>query len=380
LGREAKTGKKYPSNPQKILLIDLGGQFGGVEKYLVGLSQLLAGEADLYAMCVLPELARRLEAAGTRTILLPACAGLLKPLRFFMAWFFLPVLLVRHRIQIVQVNGFLEATLMLPARLLGRRAVYTRHGPFELENYRWYRNPRRFMPRALARMSVHLATQVVCVSETVGIEIRQIRPSVTSSVIPNWIAGQASPQPLRSAEGREAGGGETGGGELMLLCASRLESYKGIQLVIEAMRGLEGLRLTVVGDGSYRTVLEELAAGQPVQFAGFQHDMQPHYEAADIFLMPSLGPEGLPISSLEAMGRGLPCIFSDLPVHREITEGQGAVLFRSGDADSLREALRAMMADPKLRERVAAAAYRIVRDRYTENSVRPAYVKVFSAT
>ena len=52
--------------------------------------------------------------------------------------------------------------------------------------------------------------------------------------------------------------------------------------------------------------------------------------------MPSMGPEGLPMTSLEAMAHGLPCIFSDLPVHHEITDhGKGAYLFRSGEVESL---------------------------------------------
>jgi glycosyltransferase involved in cell wall biosynthesis len=371
LGREASTGEDHRSKPQKILLIDLGDRFGGVENYLLGLTRLLKVEGDLYALCVLPELAQRLQKLGVRTVLIPAFRGPLKPLRFFIAWIILPVLLVMHRIQTVQVNGFLEATLMLPARLLGRRAVYTRHGPFELEDCRWYRNPLRFLPRALARISVHLATEVVCVSETVGAEVRKIRPPVPVSVIPNWIPDQPADQPPPHPP-------QPGSSELMLLCASRLERYKGIQLVIEAMRGLEGLRLTVVGDGSYRAELEALAAGLPVEFAGFQNDVQPYYEAADIFLMPSLGPEGMPVSSLEAMGRGLPCIFSDLPVHREITDdGQGALLFRSGDADSLRRSLQALANNAELRGKIAAAAYRIVQERYTEKTVRQAYVRVF---
>jgi glycosyltransferase involved in cell wall biosynthesis len=379
LGESAKAETKEVSGRQRVLLIDLGAHFGGVENYLVSLAGLLEGEVDLYALCVLPELAKRLEAAGAKTTLLPTLAGALKPLRFVLALLLLPVLLVRRRIQIVQVNGFLEATLMLPARLLGCRTVYTRHGPFEMENYRWYRDPLRYLPRALARISVHLATSVVCVSETVGLGVRKIRPPVPVTVIPNWLAGQEPIQAARAAAGEP----------VRVVCASRLERYKGIYLVIEAMQGgamrdLPAVELTVVGDGPYRGDLEELAAkdettARTVRFAGFQRAMQPYYESADIFIMPSLGPEGLPMSSLEAMGRGLPCILSDLPVHREITDdGVGAMLFASGDVNALRAALQAMVADPGLRERFGREGYRIIGERYTAERVRTAYRRVFA--
>lgn len=359
---------------QRVLLIDLGAHFGGVENYLVSLARLLEGQVELYALCVLPELAARLGSADVKTVLLPTFGGALKPLRFVAAALLLPLLLLRYGIQIVQVNGFLEATLMLPARLLGRRTVYTRHGPFELAGYRWYRNPLRFLPRALARISVHLATSVVCVSETVGIGVRKIRPPVPVTVIPNWLSGQSKMQvPLSNS-----------GEPVQVVCASRLERYKGIHLVIEALRELPEANLTVVGDGPYRLDLEALAANaatvEKVNFAGFQRDMQPFYERAEIFVMPSLGPEGLPMSSLEAMGRGIPCILSDLPVHCEITDnGKGAMLFPLGDVAALQAALEAMVGDAELRVRYGREAHRIVGERYTAERVRAAYLKVFSA-
>jgi glycosyltransferase involved in cell wall biosynthesis len=368
LDRDAENDPAQQPKTQKTILIDLGATFGGVERYVVNLTKLLVGEADVYALCVLPELAHRLESAGARVVLLPNFVGPLKPLRFIVAAIALPFLLVKHNIQAVQVNGFLESTLMLPARLLGRRAVYTRHGPFELEDYRWYRSPLKFFPRALARASVHLATDVVCVSETVGVGARRIRPPVPVTVVPNWLVVQPPPRAVRSVSGRD----------LRLLCAGRLERYKGVHLAVEAMRGLQGARLTIVGDGPYRAELEELAAGLPVEFAGFQQEMRPYYDTADIFVMPSLGPEGLPMSSLEAMGMGLPCLFSDLPVHKEMTDdGQSAMLFRCGDADSLRSGLQQMLGDLELRRRLSAAAYRTVRERYTTTIVKPAYLNVF---
>ena len=361
---------KVVSKKQRVLLIDLGAHFGGVENYLVSLAFLLKGEVEFYALCVLPELARRLNEAGVKTILLPTFGGALKPLRFVIVALLLPFWILRYRIQIMQVNGFLESTLMLLARLLGCRTVYTRHGPFEIAQYKWYKQPLKFLPRALARISVHLATSVVCVSETVGIGVKKIKPPVPVVVIPNWLAGQGAPQPVRTD------------GEVRVVCASRLEKYKGIHLVIEAMRSLPGAQLTVVGDGPYRADLEALAAGdEKVRFAGFQKDMQPYYEAADIFVMPSLGPEGLPMSSLEAMGRGICCVLSDLPVHCEITDdGVGAKLFRSGDVAALQSVLQGLVSDPTTRAEFAREGYRIVGERYTAERVKVAYLKEFSGT
>jgi glycosyltransferase involved in cell wall biosynthesis len=336
----------------------------------VSLADLLAGDLDLYTLCVLPELSARLSACGVKVIRLPLFRGIFKPLRFLAALIILPLVLLRYRIRTVQLNGFLESILILPARLLGRSAVYTRHGPFEIELYGWSRQPLKFLARRIARWSVRFTTHVVCVSHAVAESVRPVLPATRYSVIPNWVSGQKPfrapladlPSPVR------------------VLCVSRLEHYKGVHLLIDAARRLPAVEVTIIGDGSYRASLEEIAHGIPnVRFAGFQRNIDEFYERADIFVMPSMGPEGLPITSLEAMAHGLPCIFSDLPVHHEITDdGRAAYLFRSGEVESLSTALHNMIASPEQRERYAAEAYRIIATRYNAANVRQAYLRVLS--
>ncbi len=138
--------------------------------------------------------------------------------------------------------------------------------------------------------------------------------------------------------------------------------------------------MTIAGEGSARASLERSALGlSNVRFAGFQHNLDEFYERADIYVMPSLGPEGLPIASLEAMAHSLPCIFSDLPVHYEITDGgKGAYLFRSGEVDSLVTGLSELLASPEKRCRYAAEAHRIITARYMDGNVREAYLRVLA--
>jgi glycosyltransferase involved in cell wall biosynthesis len=353
----------------RVLLIDLGGHFGGVENYLAHLSTLIGEQVTLYALCALPSLGMTLSARGVRVLRIPLFPGVLKPLRFLCACFVLPLLLLRHRIDAVQLNGFLESILILPARLLGRGAVYTRHGPFELDRYTWWRNPLKFLPRKAAQWNVRMATHVVCVSHAVAESVRPLLPAARFSIIPNWVSlsSEVPPEQKNSSSG------------VAVLCASRLEQYKGIHLLIEAARRMPALQVTIAGEGSYRAALEELARGaQNIRFIGFERDLEPFYAQADMVVMPSMGPEGLPMSSLEAMAHGCACILSDIPVHREITDdGKGAYLFRSGDAESLYEGLCRLAADALLRQALARQAMSIVAERYTADAVRAAYLGVF---
>jgi glycosyltransferase involved in cell wall biosynthesis len=138
------------------------------------------------------------------------------------------------------------------------------------------------------------------------------------------------------------------------------------------------VRLTVVGDGSYRKELQRLAQGIDVRFEGFQSSPAKYYAEADIFLMPSLGPEGFGLVTMEAMAHAVPCLISDLDVHREITgDGTAAMLFRSGDVQDLRDKLQKLIGDAALRSTYSAAGYHRVETVYNADVALKSYLWAF---
>jgi glycosyltransferase involved in cell wall biosynthesis len=353
---------------KKILIVDLGGAMGGVEYYIETLSAILQDRAQLVSLCVLPELAQHLRSLGVKVYVIPAFSRF-KAIRFLLALLLFPFVVLRERVQIVLVNGFLESTLLIPARLMGREAIYARHGPFEDDLYKWYHNPARYFPRLLARLCVRLASHVICVSHDVSKCVRQVVPEERTSVIPYWMPAMP---PFKL--GKE----EATANPTHVLFVGRLERYKGLYLLLEALRGMPDVRLTVVGDGSYRKELEQMAQGMDVRFEGFQRHPAPYYADADIFVMPSLGPEGFGIVTMEAMAHGLPCVISDLDVHREITGGgTAAMLFRNGNADDLRQKLHQLIRDRSLRSTYAAAGYQRVEKVYTSEAALKSYLWAF---
>jgi glycosyltransferase involved in cell wall biosynthesis len=348
---------------KKILLVDLGAPMGGVEYYVETLSGMLREHATLVSLCVLPELAMRLRSLGVKVFVIPEFPRL-KALRFLTALGLLPIITLREQVQIVLVNGFLESALLIPARLLGCEAIYARHGPFEDDLYKWYESPARYFPRLMSRLCVRLASHVVCVSEDVGRCVQKIVPEDRTSVIPLWMP---SIPPYRARKGPLPVPAH-------VLFVGRLERYKGLYLLLEAMRGVPDVRLTVVGDGSYRNELERLAEGIDVRFEGFQSHPANYYAAADIFVMPSLGPEGFGIVTMEAMAHGLPCIVSDLTVNREVTgDGTAAMLFRSGSAEDLRDKLQELIGNASLRSSYSSAGYRRVATFYSSDTALKSY-------
>jgi glycosyltransferase involved in cell wall biosynthesis len=353
---------------EAILFIDLGSDYGGVETYLRGLGSILSPYTTGYAVLSLPRLAAELRAQGMTVVCLPILGSKwCKPLRLLLACFVVPYMLLRFRIRTVQLNGFFESLLLGPLRLVGCKTIYTMHNPFQTDLYSWFSNPARWVPRFLSKHSLRFASQVVCVSETIGDVARSILPREKVRVIANWVE---SPSTFRQAFSTTK--------HPQLLFVGRLEEYKGVQFILRAMQQIPDVSLLVVGDGSYRPQLEAAAHRLDVHFTGFQADPSRFYKDSTVFINPSLGPEGLPLVSLEAMAHGLPCLFSDLPVHREITAGgKAAALFRRGDSDSLTEQLTRLLDSEAGRQGYGLAARQLVEQNYSRSGAAQQYLQAF---
>jgi glycosyltransferase involved in cell wall biosynthesis len=119
--------------------------------------------------------------------------------------------------------------------------------------------------------------------------------------------------------------------------------------------------LVFVGDGEELPALRSLAAAQPdraVRFLPFanQSEMPVRYLLADIFALPSRGPEetwGLAVN--EAMHLGVPCLVSDRVGCQQdlVTEGETGWVFSAADPRALPAALaRAQATDDEARTRM----------------------------
>jgi glycosyltransferase involved in cell wall biosynthesis len=353
---------------ERILFVDLGSDYGGVETYLRRLCAMLSPYSESFALLSLPKLAEQLRAQGVRVVCIPLLGPRwFKGLRLLLSFFIVPYMLLRYRVRTVQVNGFFESLLLGPLRLAGCKAIFTMHIPFETNLYSWFRNPERYFPRLLSRLSLRFASRVVCVSETIGDIARSVLPREKVTVIANWVETPATVEFASARPDRPK-----------LLFVGRLEQYKGAQFILQAMRQIPEVSLLVVGEGSYRAQLEEWASQLDVEFAGFQSDPVRFYEQSTVFINPSIGPEGLPLVSLEAMANGVPCLFSDLPVHREISlDGNAAALFQCGSSDDLAKQLRALLGSPSLREQYSRAARQLVENKYSAEAAAGRYVQAF---
>jgi len=357
---------------RRIALVDLSTFFTGGQAYLKSLVSLLSGEADLWLLKLSPEFTVDTHQTSVRIVDLGFALKWGRPVQIPLCMLVLAWLKIRRGIDTVWVNGYPEIALMPWARTIGCMAVATRHLTLitDKPKWHWIRNGWRvhFVYELLART----ADKIVCVSEAVAESLKKcVRPEKLV-VIQNWIP--VLPELMPPASNR--------GVPLRLLFVGRLIQLKGASLILDAMRelnaidGLRRLSLTVVGDGEERDVLEKHAANLNVEFMGFQTDTSSFYRQADVFVNPSLGPEGLPLVSLDAMSYGLPCIFSDLPVHKEITgDGRSALLFESGNPGDLKRTIEMLLEAPHLIKKYGRLAREAVEANHTPEFAHQRYVE-----
>ncbi|MDD5466399.1 MAG: glycosyltransferase family 4 protein [Anaerolineales bacterium] len=142
----------------------------------------------------------------------------------------------------------------------------------------------------------------------------------------------------------------------------RLDHQKGIDQLLTAFAGLPGTVapsiLWVIGEGPLRAELEAAAKDRNpearVVFWGYQSPVTDHLFASDLFVLPSLY-EAMPITLLEALAAGLPCIATDVGDNRLIIEPEvNGLIVPPEDPSALQQALQRLLNNPMLREQMKA--------------------------
>lgn len=163
-------------------------------------------------------------------------------------------------------------------------------------------------------------------------------------------------------------------GEINLLSVGRLAPMKGQALLVEAVaelarRGVPA-RLTVVGEGPKREVIErlveDLGVADRVVLAGAvgQDAIPGYYAEADVFCLSSFA-EGVPVVLMEAMASSLPVVAPRLMgIGELVDDGVSGLLVRPGRADELAAALETLTRDPDLRRRMGDAGRRKVAEEF----------------
>jgi glycosyltransferase-like protein len=216
-------------------------------------------------------------------------------------------------------------------------------------------------------------------------------------VVPNGVDLERFPRmPSASRAELRARIGITNERTFLFLAVGGVEPRKGTVYLFEALGRLRRelampVVLAIVGGHSFQdyaayrdAALDSLpglglALGRDVVLLGTVDDRElaGWYQAADALAFPSVK-EGWGLAVLEAMSQDLPVIATDLPVFREyLTDHVDALLPRVADAASLAGAMRELVTDPDLRERLRVGG-RTLLPRFTWEASARRHLKVYA--
>ncbi len=263
-----------------------------------------------------------------------------KAVLYQLVYFFEATVLARH----MKAEGITHmhahfttgaaTVVMLASALTGIPYSFTLHGPADfLDPCRWKIGEKAARARFVATISHYARSQLMFHTPAEHWDRLHI---VHCGVDPGRYAGPSTATPE----------------ETRLVFVGRIAPVKGLRLLIDAMTRLDlpDLRLTIVGDGEDRPLIEEMAKplGDRVTFTGYlsQDEVVDALASADIAVLPSFA-EGVPVFLMEAQASGKPVIATQVAgVGELVRTGETGLLVFPGDVDGLTEAIRTLAADP----------------------------------
>ena len=184
--------------------------------------------------------------------------------------------------------------------------VYHVHSPTGNDSTRQLQN---WVNAKLEHWSIRHAAQLIAVSPSLKQLMEQGFAPDRVTYVPNGVPAIDVPQRQRPLQSWTLG------------IAALFRPRKGIEVLLEAIAALRSRRVDVtlraVGpfetpeyERDVMTLVEKLGVGDAIEWTGFTQNIAAELRVMDLFVLPSLFGEGLPMVVLEAMAAGLPVVAS----------------------------------------------------------------------
>jgi glycosyltransferase involved in cell wall biosynthesis len=336
------------------------GSVGGMERVL---GELVLGLSERGHHVVV--VARTCELPPSAGFEFHRVRGPRRPFLLAYPWFMMAgsLALRRRRRGVVQATG---------AIVLGRVDIVAVHychqvGPANASRdtplFRLQVRLASIMKRAGERLGFHRsnAAAFVCVSDGVAEEVRSYFPELAERVltIHNGVDTRAfAPGERREHAAALRASLRIPDDALVAAFVGSEWERKGLEPAIRALALAPEWTLVVAGDGErsrYQALADSLGVGDRVRWLGVMADVQPVYQLADAFVLPT-SYETFSLVTFEAAASGLAILAAPVSGVRElIDDGRNGYLI-TREPQMIAERLGWLAADPQLRSRLANAA------------------------
>jgi glycosyltransferase involved in cell wall biosynthesis len=264
----------------------------------------------------------------------------------------------------------------LVSLLTHRPMIHHVHSPAERDTEQGWRNVRNDL---VENFSLRGAKRLIAVSGSLEERLRERGyPAARIRQIPNGV-------PVAERSRRRYQPGQ----ELTLGMIALYRPRKGIEVLLEAMSlvrtaGLH-VRLHAVGpfetpeyERAVRARAEQLGLTRLITWAGFSADVNAEFRRMQLFVLPSLYGEGMPMVVLEAMAAGLPVVSTRVEgIPQVVRHGQDGLLAAPGDPVDLADALRRFLSGEVSAEAMGDSGWQRQREHFSDVSMAAAVAAVY---
>jgi glycosyltransferase involved in cell wall biosynthesis len=247
--------------------------------------------------------------------------------------------------------------LLLPARRTRERAhrplVLTAHDILPREARPARRRAQQRLYRHFDAVVVHSQAGRERLTEDLGVARERVHVIPHGAFTHLAAGGERTPPPFQT--------------DLpVVLFLGLLRPYKGLEVLLEAWRGIDGAELWVAG--MPRMDVSALRARAPASVRFDLHfindpELRGYFERADLVVLPYLQADQSGVL-FTALAFGRPLLLSDVGGFPELGATGAAQIVPAGDAGALHHALAQLLADGAQRKRLADAAAAAARERY----------------
>ncbi len=245
------------------------------------------------------------------------------------------------------IHAHTPRTLLL-GRLVSRRLkcplVYHVHSPVGRDSERGLANK---VNTAIESWSLDGVDQMICVSNSLARYMEELGNNPQKiSVVSNGVAV------IPDLAERELPGKRWTLGAMALF-----RPRKGTEVLLDALALLKNknIDVTLRAVGPFETPeyeneilsrVEKLGIGEMIEWTGFQTNINDQLRKMDLFVLPSLYGEGLPMVVLEAMANAVPVVASRVEgIPEAVRDGIDGLIFEPGSAEDLANRLESLIGD-----------------------------------
>ena len=268
----------------------------------------------------------------------------------------------------------------LAARAAKCPLIYHVHSPTGRDSCRGVKN---WFNSLAEKWSLRQVDRMICVSNSLRQYMESIgHPQVKLTCVSNGVA-VIDDLPSRSAPSPNA--------TWTLGTMALYRPRKGVESLLEALSKLKkrGVKVHLRAVGQFETeeyenevmaLVDELDIRDMVTWTGFQTNVNEQIRMMDLFILPSLYGEGLPMVVLESMANAVPVIASNVEgIPEAVRDGIDGLIFKAGSSDDLAAKIDSLVGDSAAWSNMSQSAYHRQRTSLSDISMAQGTSEVYNS-